>query len=124
MLKFVSKEIITLVHVRPEANFKNMSHNFPSFLIFNVLFKFLDMAEAGDIDIGGNLTDWTSSEGNFTLAFASNSLCGILFSILKAGTESFPECTKKLPLIKPTKTNCIKSMSLICTASQLTYEQL
>lgn len=70
-----------------------MSHNFPSFL-FKVLLEVLDRAEAADIDTGGSLTDWTSSEGNFTLAMASPSFGGTLFSMLKAGTELFPESTK------------------------------
>ena len=92
--KSVSKEKIIL-YMFDKKQISKMSHNFPfpSFLIFKVSFEFLDTAEVGDIDIGGNLTEWTSSEGNFTLAFASPSFCGILFSILKAGTESFPECT-------------------------------
>ena len=57
-----------------------MSHHFPSFL-FKVLLEVLDRAEAADIDTGGNLTDWTSSGGNFTLALASPSIGGPLFSI-------------------------------------------
>ena len=79
--------------MRRKVNFKNMPHNFPSFL-FKVLLEVLDMAEAADIDTGGSLTDWTSEEGNFTLAIASPFFGGTLFSMLIAGTVTFPESTK------------------------------
>ena len=82
--------------------FPNSVTNFPSFIL-KVLLEVLEWTVVGDIPdiaVDGNLTDWTSSEGNFTLGTTCSPFAGHLFSISEAGTDDSRELTEIEPLLK------------------------
>ena len=82
--------------------FPNSVTNFPSFILKVLLevFEWTVVGDIPDIAVDGNLTDWTSSEGNFILGITSSSFGGHLFSISEAGTDVSRELTENEPLIK------------------------